>query len=202
MLALLAHGNTPDDLPPADSYPPVSLDRRALAPETGWLPIRELTGTEAEVQCWFLGAHGGAGESTLARLFARFAPAGHAWPLAPHGWPPPRVVLCARTNFWGMRAAQAAMRDWSANYRRHVEVLGLVLVADRPGRLPRSLSDFQRDLEGAAANVWRLPWVDRWSLGEIPSRENAPTREVEALGLDLTAALRARHERQVTERWS
>jgi len=195
---MLTHGNSREDLPPVDASPPVSLDARALAPETGWLPIRELTDPEAEVQCWFVGAHGGAGESTLARLFARVAPAGHAWPLAPYGRPRPRVVLCARTNFWGMRAAQAAMRDWSANYRRHVDVLGLVLVADRPGRLPRPLSDLQHDLDGAAANVWRVPWVEAWSLGEIPSRENAPIKEVETLALGLTVALRARQERQVS----
>jgi hypothetical protein len=136
-----------------------------------------------------LGVHGGAGETALARLFAGVPAAEHMWPISDGSRT--GVVLVARTNFWGMSAAQAAMRDWSANYRRHVDVLGLVLVADRPGRLPRPLLDFQHDLEGATPNLWRLPWVECWSLGEIPSRENAPTKAVEALRLGLSAALKS-----------
>jgi hypothetical protein len=135
-----------------------------------------------------LGVHGGAGETTLARLFAGVPAAEHMWPISDGS--PAGVVLVARTNFWGMSGAQAAMRDWSAHYRLLVDVLGLVLIADRPGKLPRSLLDLQHDLEGATPNLWCLPWVECWSLGEIPSRENAPTKAVEALRLGLSAALK------------
>jgi len=152
------------------------------------LQSRLLTAEEGHVRCWWLGVHGGAGETTLAHLFAGVPAAEHRWPIS--DGLRTSVVLVARTNFWGMKAAQAAMRDWSANYREQVDVLGLVLVADRPGRLPRPLLDLQRDLVGATPNLWLLPWVDIWTLGGIPSRENAPTREVEALRLGLTAALK------------
>ena len=141
------------------------------------------------MRCWWLGVHGGAGETTLAQLFAGVLAAEHIWPISAGART--CVVLVARTNFWGMKAAQAAMRDWSANHRRHVEVLGLMLIAARPGKLPRPLLDLQHDLVGATPNLWRLPWVECWSLGEAPSRENAPTREVEALRLGLTAALKS-----------
>jgi hypothetical protein len=157
------------------------------------LQSRLLTAEEARVRCWWLGVHGGAGETSLARLFAGVAAAEHLWPVSTE-WRT-SVVLVARTSFWGMRAAQAAMRDWSACYRERVDVLGLVLVADRPGRLPRVLRDLQRDLVGATPNLWLLPWVDTWTLGGIPSRENAPTREVEALRLGLTAALKSQPRR-------
>jgi hypothetical protein len=135
-----------------------------------------------------LGVHGGAGETSLARLFASVPAAEHEWPISTGRRT--SVVLVAGTNFLGMTAAQAAMRDWSANYRQHVVVLGLTLIANRPGRLPRLLLDLEQDLAGATPNLWRLPWVECWSLGEVPSRENAPTKEVEALRLDLTAALK------------
>jgi len=141
-------------------------------------------------RCWWLGVHGGAGESTLANLFSGVPAAEHQWPVS-DGPGKTSVVLVARSNFWGMVAAQAAMRDWSANHRRHVNVLGLVLIADRPGKLPRPLIDLQRTLEGATSRLWWLPWVESWTLGVIPSRENAPTKEVEALRLGLNAALKA-----------
>jgi hypothetical protein len=157
------------------------------------LESRLLTAEEGHVRCWWLGVHGGAGETSLARLFAGVPAAEHCWPIS--DGLRTSVVLVARTNFWGMKAAQAAMRDWSANYREQVDVLGLVLVADRPGRLPRPLVDLQRDLAGATPNLWLLPWVDIWTLGGIPSRENAPTREVEALRLGLTAALKGHPRR-------
>ena len=82
------------------------------------------------------------------------------------------------------------MRDWSANHRSHVDVLGLVLIADRPGRLPRPLRELEQTSRerprSVAAALGRC-----WTLGEIPSCENAPRKEVEALRLGLTAALKA-----------
>jgi hypothetical protein len=141
------------------------------------------------VPCWWLGVHGGAGESSLAALFPMFPAAEHQWPVPMSART--RVVLAARTNHRGMSAVQAAMRDWSVSYREHTDVLGLVLIADRPGQLPRPLRDLQRDLGGATPNLWRLPWIERWAVGEVPSSANAPIREVEALRVGVTAAIRA-----------
>jgi hypothetical protein len=149
---------------------------------------RLLVATESYARCWWLGVHGGAGETTLAQLFAGVPAAEHRWPI--NDGRRAAVVLVARTSFRGMSAAQAAMRDWSAHYRRNVEVLGLVLIADRPGKLPPPLLDLQHDLEGATPNLWPLPWVESWSLGAIPSRENASIQAVEALRLGLTVALK------------
>lgn len=172
-----------------DSSAAGCLDLHGCGSSGQLLPLREVTAAELLVRCWFLGVHGGAGESTLARLFAGFAPAHHAWPIGPRGRARVRVTLCARTSFWGMTAVQASMRDWSANHRSHVDVLGLVLVADRPGKLPSPLRELEQSLAGATPRLWRLPWADRWTLGEVPSRENAPRKELEALRLGLTAAL-------------
>ncbi|MEK8229339.1 hypothetical protein NKG05_30690 [Oerskovia sp. M15] len=61
------------------------------------------------------------------------------WPAAEHGWPQlpgagaVRVVLTARSSMRGLRAAQAAATQWAAGLVPHVELLGLVIIADAPG---------------------------------------------------------------------
>ena len=168
-----------------------SLDLHGRGASGQPLPLRELTASELSVRCWFLGAHGGAGESTLTQLFAGFAPAQHTWPVGRA--PRTRVVLCARTSFWGMAAAMQVAGQWEADkLRARVEMpLGLVLIADRPGRLPKPLEAFAHHLESATDHMWRLPWVDAWAAGEVPSAANSP-KEAHALRVGLSAALAAR----------
>ena len=170
-----------------------SLDLHGCGAGGRPLPLRELTAPELSVRCWFLGAHGGAGESTLSRLFAGFGPAQHAWPVGRHEHARARVVLCARTSFWGMTAAMRVAGQWdAARLRDLVEMpLGLVLIADRPGRLPKPLEEFVHHLESATGRMWRLPWVDAWAAGEVPSAANSP-KEAHALRVGLSAALAAR----------
>lgn len=143
---------------------------------------------------WWLGVHGGAGESTLARLFKGTRAAEHRWPVGSPDGSKALVVLVARTSFWGMTAVQDAMREWDQRQRAAVLVLGLVLIAHRPGRLPKNLVGLQRDLQGATEQLWLLPWCERWSAGEIPSRANSP-KAIEQLYADLSHALSARRDR-------
>ena len=151
------------------------------------LPRRALPGRPA---LWWVGAHGGAGESTLAALLAGTRAAGHVWPLpgegdAPGGTP---VVLVARTNMRGLRCAQLAAADWASGGLPHLRLLGLVMVADAPGRLPKPLKDFARVVAGGVPKVWHLPWVEDWRLGEHPSAQTSP-RPVRRLLSDLTASV-------------
>lgn len=137
---------------------------------------------------WWVGAHGGAGESSLAALVP-------SWPAAQHGWPRAlgvelnRVVLVARTNMRGLRAAQAAATQWAAGLVPHAQVLGLVLVADAPGRLPRPLRDFAQVVSGGVPRTWHVPWIESWRLDERPSLSDAP-REVRRLIDELSALTR------------
>ena len=57
---------------------------------------------------WWLGVHGGAGESTLSALAAGSRPAQHGWPIPDAAGTVHRVVLVARTNWGGLTAAQRA----------------------------------------------------------------------------------------------
>ena len=190
---MTAQGHATNGSPPGVSPAAGSLDLQGRGPSSQPLPLRALPLTELPVRCWFLGAHGGAGESTLARLFAGFAAAKHAWPIASPAHGRTRVVLCARTNFWGMTAAMNVAGQWeAAGLRDRVEMpLGLVLIADRPGRLPRHLEAFARHLESATDHTWWLPWVDAWAAGEVPSAANSP-KEAHALRLGISAAVAAR----------
>ncbi|MFI8192955.1 DUF6668 family protein [Streptomyces sp. NPDC085946] len=130
----------------------------------------------------WVGTHGGAGVSTLAAVFGG-RDCGRAWP-GPAG--PHSVLLVARTHAAGLEAAARAVEA----FRRGPVPPGLdldavVLVADAPGRLPRPLAQRIPPLE-SAVDVYRVPWVAAWRLGDLGGR---PPRETEALAR-LTGAVR------------
>jgi hypothetical protein len=164
---------------------------RSAEPPGSRRPVHEeraAGGADGDVVMWWLGVHGGAGESTLADLFKGTRAAGHRWPVGSADGAKAVVVLVARTSFSGMTAVQVAMREWDQRLRAHVFVAGLVLIAHRPGRLPKGLQRLQRDLLGATERMWLVPWCESWSVGEIPSRANSP-KAVERLCADLSVAL-------------
>ncbi|PFG44948.1 hypothetical protein ATJ97_0224 [Georgenia soli] len=144
----------------------------------------------AAAPLWWLGVHGGAGEWTLAQLVPQWRPADHAWPLVVNNQAAARTVLVARSSMRGLRAAQIAATQWASGIVPHVTVLGLVVIADAPGRLPRPIRDLIKVVGGGVPRVWHLPWVESWRLGEDVSLETAP-REVRKLVEDLRALLQA-----------
>jgi hypothetical protein len=127
----------------------------------------------------FVGAHGGAGTSTLATVYGGHD-CGREWP----GPADPRsVLLVARTHASGLRSALDTLEVF-----RHGEAppgLGLdavVLVADAPGRLPRPLAQRIKVIE-SVIDVYRVPWVPDWRLGDL---NGPPPRATDAL-TSLTA---------------
>lgn len=136
---------------------------------------------DSHVGVWWVGAHGGAGESTLEQLVDGSQAAGHAWPIDPHARP--HVVVVARTHAHGLGAAQRVAAEWASG-EIAVDLLGLVLIADAPGRLPRPLKDFVALLAGGLPTVWHIPWVEGWRTGDPVSIETAP-RAVRQLVDDL-----------------
>jgi uncharacterized protein DUF6668 len=167
---------TPPEL--ADEPPASPLVELAPQPgikpphESDRIPRHPVGAGAGAAGVWWVGVHGGAGESTLEQLVEGSRAAGHAWPLAPstHRC---RVVLVARTHAHGLRAAQLAATEWASGSVA-VHVAGLVLIADAPGRLPRVLKDFSDLVAGGVPRVWRLPWVEAWRQGEPVSANTAP----------------------------
>lgn len=149
------------------------------------LPVRERT---ASAGLWWVGTHGGAGESSLASLVDGWAEAGHSWPRPADGGAA-NVVLVARTSMAGLRSAQAAATQWASGRASEANVLGLVLVADAPGKLPRPLRDFARLVSGGVPRTWSVPWIEAWRIGDAPSSSDVP-RDLRRLIDDLNRLTR------------
>ena len=156
-------------------------------PDTADRLPRRVTAETASV--WWLGVHGGAGESTLATLAADTRAAGHAWPYPTDPAGTQRVVLLARTNYAGLVAVQRAAIEWaSGSLGTGVELGGLVLIADAPGRRPKPLRDLQQVVAGGLPRAWVLPWVDDWRYGP-PTPETGLPRPFHELFADLSLTL-------------
>ncbi len=134
---------------------------------------------------WWLGAHGGAGVSTLTALMAPSADARRMWP-GGHVGQCPNVVLVCRTHTEGLErardlAAQFAVRMVPPGLR----LLGLVTVADAPGRLPTPLRRLRELVAATVPQVWHLPWVGDWRstrLAELPVFDPETTTTAAAAG--------------------
>ena len=109
-----------------------------------------------------LAAHGGAGVSSLLRagvVDAGGCDAGRVWPTAGV------VVLVARTSTSGLECVREAARRHAAGLvGDDIGLLGLVLIADAPGRLPARAWALADLVCGAFARVWQVPWLEEWRL--------------------------------------
>jgi hypothetical protein len=156
-----------------------------VLPESQDRLARRVLERDEAAAVWWLGAHGGAGESTLEELFSGSRAAGHSWPVTAAHLPPARAVLVARTHAHGLRSAQSAIREWAGG-DVDVLLLGLVLLADAPRRLPHALRQLADLIAGGVPAVWCLPWIEAWRIGEPPAPHNAP-KVVRRLLEDLQA---------------
>lgn len=115
---------------------------------------------------WVVGAHGGSGASTWAGLLGA-GDAGRSWPVPVVPGEELRVLVAARSNAAGLEAARAAAVEWLEGAVAGVELLGLVLGADAPGRRrPKALSRLVRDVSGAFPVVLHVPWQAAWRLSQ------------------------------------
>lgn len=152
-------------------------------PERG-LPVARARPGE-EHAWWWLGVHGGAGVTTLRRAVPGGRDAGRAWPVSAQSQP---VVLVARSSAYGIKAAQNAAQQWASGMVTGIDLLGLVVVADAPGRRPKILHNLVRLVSGAVPRLWEIPWVEPWRLGEPPT-SHLP-KECAPLARDLTRLTR------------
>lgn len=152
----------------------------------------------APAELYWLGVHGGAGESTLEKLEPDWLAAGHQWPKADPS-SPARVVLVARTHMHGLRAAQNAASQWASGLVPNVEVLGLVLIADAPGRIPKPLREFAQLVSGGVPRTWQIPWIEQWRFEEHVPLAQTP-RAVRHL-IEELATLVSKGANTGTQQW-
>jgi hypothetical protein len=150
------------------------------APEPG--PPAEARASAGARRFSWVATHGGAGATTLATVYGGHD-CGHAWP-GPDD--PPSVLLVARTHATGLEAVVRAVEAFRAGGTPPgLDLDAVVLVADAPGRLPRPLAQRVRTIE-SAIDVYRVPWVPAWRLGDLSGDR---PRETQALAR-LTGATR------------
>ena len=142
--------------------------------------------TAAQATLWWVGAHGGAGETTLAALAPDTLAADHGWPIPATPDTTHRVVLVGRSNYTGLVAVQRAATEWAANTLANgVQLAGIVLIADAPGRQPKALKDLEQVIAGGVPRAWHLPWVDAWRHRPATATEHLP-KEFRSLFTDLS----------------
>ncbi|MEV0336910.1 hypothetical protein [Nocardia sp. NPDC050717] len=140
-----------------------------------------------------VGAHGGAATSTLARWWAPAADCGQSWPASAQTTQ--RVVVAARLCLPGLVACADRLREWHAGTAPEgVEVVGVVLSAARPGRVPAPVRRYRAVVEDLAEHVWEIGWHDELierelaELAEFNPFDPAPQRRArltEAVPLDV-----------------
>jgi len=143
-----------------------------------------------------VGAHGGAGETTIASWTGGRA-ADRRWPVSatwstPSNQPRPDgrpvdLVLVARTHARGLAAAREVLTQWAAGRLPTNQLRGLVLIPDAPGRLPTQLAEQARLIAGGAPHAWLLPWLDQLRLSTDPTDTAALPRAVAAFAEGLRA---------------
>jgi hypothetical protein len=133
---------------------------------------------------WVAGAHGGSGESRIADLIGGGRATGHCWPVLQDGRKP-RVLLVCRADMRGLTAARSALMQWASGAAPGLDLLGLAVLADAPGKTPKPLRDFAAIVSGGAPRSWTLPWVEAWRHAD--STTLPPAREYQRFITDLAA---------------
>ncbi len=144
-----------------------------------------------------LGVHGGAGESTIAALLPGSVEALGAWPVEPvedgQAAYSTRVLLVARTHVQGLLAALAALEEWSKGDVFPVRVMGIVMIADARGRMPRKVREMQSLVVSSAPRSWSVPYLSSLRVDE-PFANAANARALARLSLEIADAVRERHD--------
>jgi hypothetical protein len=133
---------------------------------------------------YWLGAHGGAGETTFRELLGG-AECHHRWPSPTPGAPAPVVVLLARQTHRGLEAARRAAQDWASGRHPEVVLAGLVIVAAAPGKTPKPLAVATRVVSGGVPSTWVVPWIEELRLTgamDWESMAREPRKVLTALG--------------------
>lgn len=145
------------------------LDPGTIAAPQQLAPVRETplptTGAHPPLVA-VLGAHGGAATSTLARWWAPAADTGLAWPASPQSTQ--HVLVAARLCMPGLTAAAERLREWHAGLAPEgVEVIGLVLTAARPGKVPAVVRRYRAVVAELVAHVYEIGWHDELVVCEL-----------------------------------
>lgn len=140
----------------------------AVAPVSAVEPVPPRTSVAAasgpRQRTWLFGVHGGSGARCLASVLSGTRSSNGSWPASAAGRG--RVVLVCRSSHRGLSAAQEYARQFrDRDLRQHLDLLGVVVTAAAPGRVPPALRRLERLLTGAVPLLGEVPWQPAWRLG-------------------------------------
>jgi hypothetical protein len=125
--------------------------------------------TRQKGEAWLLGAHGGAGVSSLRRAGVPARDAQGVWPDVDQ---PAQVVVVCRSSATGLAAARSLAREHARGLSPAlVDLVGLVVVNDAP-KLGRPLRGERVVISGAFEWHWYVPWLEEWRhspAGPLPA---------------------------------
>jgi len=134
----------------------------------------------------WVGAHGGAGVSSLASASGLGLVLSRQWPAPELGWPPHTVLVC-RSNAAGYTAAARLIQEWASGSVPGTHLMALVVVADSPTKPTRALKARLHELSGAVPVVLTVPWITTWR--ETPYTPNPTVTRVAASVAALIALI-------------
>lgn len=161
------------------------------APRPAGARIRRVTAPPPSPDPAFtwVGAHGGAGVTSLeVASGVGVALSGH-WPDPALGWPSAAAVVC-RSDAAGFAAASRFLAEAAAGVVSDLDVLALIVVADAPVRLGSAGRARLFELTGTVPLVVRIPWIRRWR--DHPYTQHRSARDAAA---KVTAAINSKENR-------
>lgn len=163
--AAALHLNQPMPSTPASTTERVNVKSDRLLP-VAEAPVWESTDRPPVV--WLVGAHGGAGTTTLATSWAPAAEAGRVWPAADKY---PYVVIVCRSHLAGLERAHELALQAKGGLAGDCQLLGVAVVADAPVKLPKTLRQKIEVIGAAVSHLWEIPWLPalrETTLTELP----------------------------------
>ena len=117
---------------------------------------------------WLLGAHGGAGVSTLAHYLSFTGDCERQWPRGNDiENESPYVVMVARETDDGLKKAHERLIQHREE-NLDCELLGLITVAHSP-TLDKSVRQYREVVESATAAHWRIDWHRFLPAASLPA---------------------------------
>lgn len=114
-----------------------------------------------------MGAHGFAGTTTIAQMWAPAADAGTSWPAHPHTTQ--LVLVCARASMTGLRRAAAVLRA-ADQAPPGVAVCGLILIAARQGKTPKEVTRYAGTVAELVPHRYDIDWIEPLMTHADPAR--------------------------------
>lgn len=128
------------------------------------LPYKSLEKVAQEIENYpssfngihFVGAHGGAGTTTMAKNTPASLDFGQKWP------DKGKVILCAKGDQGGLNSLEKVLKLWAAGGAGDVQLWGVVVFKPIPKWKRKLFIDQIRIIESIAPNFWLIDFSYDW----------------------------------------